>query len=74
MIGLLGFELAVLASPFKSKLRLEAENAVLRQWKISAVAPRRRKRMPAARSIRSPLRTPAGSGMIARALNRHLPL
>src|ERR1700738_4394772 len=30
MIGLLGFVLAVLASPFKSKLRLEAENAVLR--------------------------------------------
>jgi hypothetical protein len=31
MIGLLCFVLAVLASPFKSKLRLEAENAVLRQ-------------------------------------------
>jgi hypothetical protein len=30
MIGLLCFLLAVLASPFKSKLRLEAENAVLR--------------------------------------------
>ena len=30
MIGLLCFILAVLASPFKSKLRLEAENAVLR--------------------------------------------
>jgi hypothetical protein len=30
MIGLLYFVLAVLASPFKSKLRLEAENAVLR--------------------------------------------
>jgi transposase InsO family protein len=30
MIGLLRFVLAVLASPFKSKLRLEAENAVLR--------------------------------------------
>src|ERR1700751_6071358 len=30
MIGLLGFALAVLTSPFKSKLRLEAENAVLR--------------------------------------------
>src|ERR1700737_551961 len=30
MIGLLRFALAVLASPFKSKLRLEAENAVLR--------------------------------------------
>jgi hypothetical protein len=30
MIGLLGFSLAVLASPFKSRLRLEAENAVLR--------------------------------------------
>jgi hypothetical protein len=27
MIGLLCFVLAVLASPFKSKLRLEAENA-----------------------------------------------
>jgi hypothetical protein len=30
MIGLLRFFLAVLASPFKSKLRLETENAVLR--------------------------------------------
>jgi hypothetical protein len=30
MIGLLCFFLAILASPFKSKLRLEAENAVLR--------------------------------------------
>jgi transposase InsO family protein len=30
MIGLLCFALSVLASPFKSKLRLEAENAVLR--------------------------------------------
>src|SRR6202162_6149554 len=30
MIGLLCFVLALLASPFKSKLRLEAENAVLR--------------------------------------------
>ena len=29
MIGLFCFVLAVLASPFKSKLRLEAENAVL---------------------------------------------
>jgi hypothetical protein len=30
MIGLFCFALAVLASPFRSKLRLEAENAVLR--------------------------------------------
>ncbi len=30
MIGLFRFVLAVVASPFKSKLRLEAENAVLR--------------------------------------------
>ena len=30
MIGLLWFVLAVLASPFKSKSRLEAEDAVLR--------------------------------------------
>ena len=30
MIGLICFVLAVLASPFKSKLRLQAENAVLR--------------------------------------------
>jgi hypothetical protein len=29
MIGLLCFALAVLASPFKSKLRLQAENAVV---------------------------------------------
>src|SRR5271169_1809671 len=34
MIGLLCFVLAVLALPFKSKLRLEAENAVLRQQLI----------------------------------------
>jgi hypothetical protein len=30
MIGLLWFVLAVLASPFKSKIRLEVENATLR--------------------------------------------
>jgi hypothetical protein len=29
MIGLLCFVLAVLASPFKSKIRLEAENAAV---------------------------------------------
>src|SRR5450759_1800144 len=34
MIGPLCFVLAVLASPFKSKLRLEAENAVLRHQLI----------------------------------------
>ena len=34
MIGLLYFFMAVLASPFKSKLRLEAENAVLRHQLI----------------------------------------
>jgi hypothetical protein len=34
MIGLLCFALAVLTSPFKSKLRLEAENAVLRHQLI----------------------------------------
>ena len=34
MIGLLCFVLVVLASPFKSKARLEAENAVLRQQLI----------------------------------------
>jgi hypothetical protein len=34
MIGLLCFALAVLASPFKSKVRLEAENAVLRNQLI----------------------------------------
>src|ERR1700743_3633634 len=34
MIGLLCFVLAVLASPFKSKLRLKAENAVLRHQLI----------------------------------------
>ncbi len=34
MIGLLCFVLAVLASPFKSKWRLEAENAVLRHQLI----------------------------------------
>ena len=31
MIGLLCFVVAVLASPFKSKIRLEAENAALRR-------------------------------------------
>ena len=34
MIGLLCFALAILASPFKSKLRLEAENAMLRHQLI----------------------------------------
>jgi hypothetical protein len=34
MIGLLCFVLAVLATPFKSKVRLEAENAVLRHQLI----------------------------------------
>ncbi len=34
MIGLLCFVLAILASPFKSKLLLEAENAVLRHQLI----------------------------------------
>jgi hypothetical protein len=34
MIGLLCFVLAVLASPFKSKIRLEAENAALRHQGI----------------------------------------
>src|ERR1700731_4524958 len=34
MFGLLCFVLAVMASPFKSKLRLEAENAVLRHQLI----------------------------------------
>jgi hypothetical protein len=34
MIGLFSFVLAVLASPFKSKVRLEAENAVLRHQLI----------------------------------------
>src|ERR1700761_5119366 len=34
MIGLFRFVLAALASPFKSRLRLEAENAVLRHQLI----------------------------------------
>ena len=34
MIGLLCFVVAVLASPFKSKIRLEAENAALRRQLI----------------------------------------
>ena len=34
MIALLGFVLAVLAAPFKSKSRLEAENAALRRQLI----------------------------------------
>jgi hypothetical protein len=36
MIALIWFVLAVLASPFKSKSRLEAENAVLRHQLIVA--------------------------------------
>jgi len=34
MIGLLRFVVAVVASPFKSKIRLEAENAALRHQVI----------------------------------------
>jgi hypothetical protein len=34
MIGLFCFDVATLGSPFKSKLRLEAENAVLRHQLI----------------------------------------
>jgi len=41
MIGLFCFALTVLASPFKSKLRLEAENPVLRHQLI--VLSRRRR-------------------------------
>jgi hypothetical protein len=41
MIGLFCFALAVLASPFRLKLRLEAENAVLRHQLI--VLKRRRR-------------------------------
>jgi len=44
MIGLLCFVLAVLASPFKSKLRLEAENAVLRH-QLNVLRRRRRGRV-----------------------------
>jgi hypothetical protein len=44
MIGLLCFVLAVLASPFKSKLRLEAENAVLRH-QLTVLRRRRRGRV-----------------------------
>jgi hypothetical protein len=39
MIGLHCFALAVLASPFKSKLRLEAENAAIRH---QLIVPRRK--------------------------------
>jgi hypothetical protein len=38
MIGLLGFVLAVLTSPFRSRLRLEAENAALRHQLIDLAA------------------------------------
>ena len=37
MIGLFCFVLAVLASPFKSKVRLEAENAVLRHQQVLTI-------------------------------------
>jgi hypothetical protein len=46
MIGLLFFVLAVLASPFKSKLRLQAENAVLRHQLIVL-----RRRLPVASGL-----------------------
>src|SRR6516165_8624733 len=46
MIGLFCFALAVLASPFRSKLRLEAENAVLRhQLMVLMRRPRGRVRL-----------------------------
>ena len=46
MIGLFCFALAVLASPFRSKLRLEAENAVLRhQLNVLRRRPRGRVRL-----------------------------
>jgi hypothetical protein len=46
MIGLFCFALAVLASPFRSKLRLEAENAVLRhQLLVLGRSPRGRVRL-----------------------------
>src|SRR5262249_5918425 len=46
MIGLFCFALSVLASPFRSKLRLEAENAVLRyQLMVSRRRPRGRVRL-----------------------------
>jgi hypothetical protein len=51
MIGLLCFVLAVLASPFKSKLRLEAENAVLRHQLIVL-----RRRLPGRVRITTELR------------------
>src|SRR5882757_5946218 len=44
MIELLCFALAVLASPFKSKLRLEAENAVLRH-QLNVLRPKLRGRV-----------------------------
>src|SRR6476646_1694745 len=46
MIGLLWFVLAVLASPFKSKSRLEAENAVLRHQLIVLRRKVRRRAQP----------------------------
>jgi hypothetical protein len=49
MIGLLCFALAVLTSPFKSKLRLEAENAVLRP--IGRSPPTRAAMRPLASSV-----------------------
>jgi hypothetical protein len=47
MIGLLCFALAVLASPFKSKVRLEAENAALRHQLIVLKPNGSRLRLPA---------------------------
>jgi hypothetical protein len=51
MIGLLCFVLAVLASPFKSKMRLEAENAVLR-YQLIVLRRKRRGRVQLANSDR----------------------
>jgi hypothetical protein len=51
MIGLLRFVLAILASPFKSKIRLEAENAVLRHQLI-VLRRKRRGRVQLANSDR----------------------
>src|SRR6266853_2544780 len=51
MIGLLCFALAVLTLPFKSKLRLEAENAVLRH-KLNVLRRRLRGRVQLTNSDR----------------------
>jgi hypothetical protein len=84
VIGLLCFGLAILISPFRSKSRLEAENAVLRHQLI-VLRRKMRGRLQLTRNDRwffiqrcrlsrvTSARLPSGSGSLA-PFNRHLGL